>query len=305
MDFRDFTFVQAIAQAGTLSKAAAQLFISQPSLTKFLQKLEKEIGTPLFNRVNRRMIPTYAGQKFLDAGTQIFQIESQLKNTLKQVASHKAGTLNIAITTNRGYYVLPKVLPSFKKLYPNYHIEILDLSVPALENALRNGIADIGVYSQAEKNREFQHYHINTEEVVLCLTSDHPCKRFITSKPGFKYPWIDLRLLQGETFLINDPLQWRIGQIAQRLLREYQLQPSVMLLRSLDTCLALASRGLGCTFSFDICISCFHDFNAPPLYLSTGAEPIRSEFFAATRKGHVLDQAQKDFINILKDQFGT
>lgn len=75
-------------------------------------------------------------------------------------------------------------------------------------------------------------------------------------------------------------------------------------LRSLDTCLALASRGLGCTFSFDICISCFHDFNTPPLYLSTGAEPIRSEFFAATRKGHVLDQAQKDFINILKNQFG-
>ena len=101
LDFRDFTFVQAIAQVGTLSKAAAQLFISQPSLTKFLQKLEKEIGTPLFNRVNRRMVPAYAGQKFLDAGSQIFQIESQLKNTLKQVVSHKAGTPNIAITINQ------------------------------------------------------------------------------------------------------------------------------------------------------------------------------------------------------------
>lgn len=304
MDFRDFTFIQAIAQAGTLSKAASQLFVSQPSLTKFLQKLEKQIGTPLFKRVNRRMIPTYAGQKFLDAGSRIFQIQSQLKNTLKEIANHSTGSLNIAITTTRGHYVLPKILARFREQYPDYQIEVMDLSVSELENALRNGTADLAVYSLTERNKEFHYYHINTEEVVLCLPWDHPYSQFIIQKDGFKYPWIDLTHLQEETFLINDPRQWRIGQIAQRLLTEYCLQPRMILLRSLDTCLALASRHIGCTLSFDICISCFHDYEKPPVYVSVGKDPLRSEFLVGTRKGHILDQAQKDFISILREQFG-
>ena len=62
MDFRDYTYVQGIAQWGNISKAAEALYISQPSLSKFLQKLEDQVGTPLFKRVNKRMIPTYAGE---------------------------------------------------------------------------------------------------------------------------------------------------------------------------------------------------------------------------------------------------
>lgn len=110
--------------------------------------------------------------------------------------------------------------------------------------------------------------------------------------------------LQEETFFINDPRQWRIGQITQRFLNEYRLQPRMIFLWSLDTCQALASRHLGCTLSFDICISCFHDYEKPPVYVSVGEVPLRSEFLVGTRKGHVLDQAEKDFISIIKEKFG-
>lgn len=57
MDFRDYTYVQMIAQYKTISRAADALYISQPSLSKFLQKLEEELGTPLFKRVNKQMYP--------------------------------------------------------------------------------------------------------------------------------------------------------------------------------------------------------------------------------------------------------
>ena len=63
MDFRDYTYVQMIAQYKTISRAADALYISQPSLSKFLQKLEEELGTPLFKRVNKQMYPTYAGER--------------------------------------------------------------------------------------------------------------------------------------------------------------------------------------------------------------------------------------------------
>ena len=77
---QDYTYVQAIARCGNISKAAESLYISQPSLSKFLQKLEEQVGTPLFERINKRMIPTYAGEQFLETGEQIDVYKRQVYN---------------------------------------------------------------------------------------------------------------------------------------------------------------------------------------------------------------------------------
>ena len=91
MDFRDYTYVQMIAQYKTISRAADALYISQPSLSKFLQKLEEELGTPLFKRVNKQMYPTYAGERFLETGQSIFALQNRLDRTIRQITSHETG----------------------------------------------------------------------------------------------------------------------------------------------------------------------------------------------------------------------
>ena len=77
MEHREMEYVIVIAQEKNLSKAAERLFISQPALSRFLTKLENELGTPLFERKNRQYLPTYAGELYLDTARQILRLQQQ------------------------------------------------------------------------------------------------------------------------------------------------------------------------------------------------------------------------------------
>jgi DNA-binding transcriptional LysR family regulator len=304
MEFRDFTYLQAIAQYKTISKAAQMLFISQPALTRFLQKLESDAGVPLFERVNKQMYPTFAGKAFLKAGREHAIIQRKLQNSLDQVKNELAGSFTIAITYTRGQYTLPVLLPLFLKKHPHYKIEILERPVDEVEQALESGLADLAIYSSPKRNKAFSYVHINQEEVILCMAHNNRHHTHVIHKKNFKYPWFDLSELKGGIFFVNDPMQWRIGQISQQILSEYHLNPRTTILRSLDTCLALVSKNLGYTFSFDICTTHFKDYETKPEFLSFGDAPILSEFFVAMRKNHRLTHAQNDFIELLKEHFG-
>ena len=304
MDFRDFTYVKAIAEYRTLSKAAEMLYVAQPSLTKFLQKLEQEIGTPLFERINKQMQPTYAGKEFLRTGEQILLLQDKLRFTLKQAVNHTEGILSLAITPVRGAYVLPVILPLFKERYPNYHIEIFERPISEAETALENGAVDLAIYSQPTRNRNLDYIHINQEEVLLCIPQDFPYQKYIQQRDGFSHPWIDLSLFKDMVFYSNDPQQAQVARFGQQLLSTYHLHPPMTILRSLDTCLALASRGVGVAFCYDICIRYFKNYEKSPVYLSIGKQPSYSEFLIGTRSGYVCNEAQNYFISLVKEYFG-
>lgn len=303
MDFRDFSYVQAIAQYKTISKAAEALYISQPSLSKFLQKLEEQVGTPLFDRIEKQMYPTYAGEQFLKAGKEIFRIQKQLDLSLQQIRHETAGQLRIATTAARGCYVLAEALPRFKRLYPDYHIEIMERGPEEAEQAVRDGETDLAIYICMERNPEFQYYHITMEEVALVLAGDSPYVAQAVAKEGFRYPWLDLSCLKDEVMFMNDSSRWYIGRIARKLMREARIFPEITEFRSLETCLALASRGLGFTFTFDISVKYFKNYAQKPAYLSVGSHPHLAEFAVACRKNYKLKTAEKELINIIRQRF--
>ena len=72
---RDFEYITAIAQYGSISKASEALFLSQPTLSKFLQRVEKELGLPLFHRVGKRFILTSAGEIYVARSRSILELE--------------------------------------------------------------------------------------------------------------------------------------------------------------------------------------------------------------------------------------
>lgn len=84
MDIRDYEYIVAIAEQGSISRAAAQLFITQPALTKFLQRTERELGIDLFLRKGNQFLLTEAGRKYVETGRAIMHLDRTLSQELSE-----------------------------------------------------------------------------------------------------------------------------------------------------------------------------------------------------------------------------
>ena len=113
MDRRELEYIIVIAQEKNLSKAAERLYVSQPALSRFLLKLETQAGLPLFERKKRQLVPTLAGELYLDTARKMLQLDQDLERQLKKLRECTHGKLTIGITPGRGHTVLPRVLPDF------------------------------------------------------------------------------------------------------------------------------------------------------------------------------------------------
>ena len=139
MDFRELRYVVAIAESGTISKAADTLYVAQPSLSKFLQNVERDLGVKLFERINRRMILTAAGEQYVQTAYRILALKNQLQNSMNDRARLRLGRLSIGSTNARNKYVMTNTLPEFKRLYPGFQVNVSEAPLDELERSLQNG----------------------------------------------------------------------------------------------------------------------------------------------------------------------
>ena len=91
MDFRDLSYVLAIAKTQNITKAADSLYVTQPTLTKFLQNLEKEMGQKLFRKLGNRFVLTYAGERYVAKATEILNLKKELDQEMGDIIKQNAG----------------------------------------------------------------------------------------------------------------------------------------------------------------------------------------------------------------------
>ena len=110
MDFRDLSYVLAIAKTQNITKAADSLYVTQPTLTKFLQNLEKEMGQKLFRKLGNRFVLTYAGERYVAKATEILNLKLILGQIL--IRPYKTKSLHIPYCTVKSGD-LPDILRCF------------------------------------------------------------------------------------------------------------------------------------------------------------------------------------------------
>src|SRR6185437_10305224 len=116
-DFRLKVFY-TVAQRLSFTKAAADLFITQPAVTKHIKELEQQLNIQLFRRNGTSISLTPAGKVLLRYAERIFQTYTELETELAQLNNMEAGTLHIGASTTVAQTILPKILALFKKNYP-------------------------------------------------------------------------------------------------------------------------------------------------------------------------------------------
>ncbi len=145
MDTRQMRCILAISEAGSLTRAAEQLGIAQPALTQTLNRLEREIGTPLFTRTRRGATLTEAGLAVIDDVRASLAHGDAAAERARAIAAGRAGRLTVGFVTHALYEVLPRALRLLRAEHPRLEVVLREMSNAEQVNALAGGRIDIAL----------------------------------------------------------------------------------------------------------------------------------------------------------------
>ena len=248
MNERELLYIKTIADTQSISKAAEELFIAQPSLSQALQRIERELGTHLFIREPRGMKLTYAGEKYYLMAKEILDIYSDFKSEITHINELKAGRLVIGIARYMGMNILPNILPKFNKNYPNIEIIIREENTRVLENLVLGGNVDFALTHVHKKEmNEKINYEILKEDEFLLVTPKAYLKDSYKIKVKDGKSYVDLRDLEGEKFILLD-INKGIRKVQDRTIKSYGISPDVVFTtKNFETAKRLAANGMGIT----------------------------------------------------------
>ena len=174
MNYHELEYILCIAKYQNLTKAAQELYISQPTLTKHLQKLEREMGTKLFSRSGNSYTPTFAGRKYMGYARKILQIRQDWEKELKDLTENNEGELNVAFPLMRSTCMVPQIMTSFFQKYPKVKVNILEEAYSIQEKLLLNDQLDFGIFNEVHKHPKLEYELLKKEEILLIMPPEHP-----------------------------------------------------------------------------------------------------------------------------------
>lgn len=168
VQLRAFHFV---AICGGFSRAAEELFLTQPAISDQVRKLEEEYDILLFNRHKKQVTLTPAGDRLLEITRRLFDNEEQARELLSESRATRAGTLRIV--ADSAQHVL-KILAAFRQKYPGVSVIISGGNTESVIDSLFSYEADLGVLGDLPPGREFETLALNATPITAFVAKGHP-----------------------------------------------------------------------------------------------------------------------------------
>ncbi len=242
MDFNQLKNFMAVARTGNISRAAQELYVTQPSLSKSIAKLEEELKVPLFRHRKGRIELNEYGSVFLSSVDIAFSQLAAGTQTIQRMYEMDQHILSLG--SNISAY-LPAVLPGFCAAHPEIGIRQRDCSTQQMINAILDRSMTLGISCEPVKHDQIRFRELGHKEYVLMVHKSNPIANS---------EWVQIPQLEQEIFIV-DSSRLRLAPL-QKLCQEYGFQPKVgfevestQLLYDLvenDRGIAIVPLGLGC-----------------------------------------------------------
>lgn len=299
MDFNQFEYVITVAEEKSFSKAASKLYISQPSLSQYIMRLEQQLGLKLFDRSTNPITLTYAGEKYIESAKSILNLNDKLQEQLGEINGLSKGRIRIGIPIPTERYILTRVLPEFNKKYPEIEIEIEEHSAIELEKLLVRGDVDFAIMHLPILDKKIEYEPISVEKIFLIAPPEYNIKDMM--KYG-EHKKLDFGLIKNQKFILSKPGQ-RMRLVADEIFKNAGYEPNAVLeVRNLDAAFLYASAGLGFAFVPENVIRLLNT-NKYNNYICIG--DIEFTLAAAYRQGNYLSRAASEFIEMTKEIVNT
>ena len=306
-------YVYEVYKERSFTKAAQNLYISQPSLSARIKKIEEIIGEPLFDRSTTPLQLTEVGKVYIEAAEEITQIEQRVENYINDLAGLKTGNLAVGASTLFAAYVVPSLITQFNQKFPDVHIQLIEGNTAELEEMLGSNALDFVIdnyhYDSILYNKELyceenillavpKHFAVNEELGMYQLSYKNiKNKNYLNQK----YPAVPLGSFADLPFIMltqgNDT-----RTRGDRLCRNVGFKPNIVLeFNQQSTAYMASSTQLGATFISDILVSQLPTFENLVYYKLDGEEAKRKVFFYYKTHKYKT-RVMEEFIRMMHEQ---
>jgi LysR family transcriptional regulator for metE and metH len=174
LDIRHLKLIVAVTEEKSVTKAGELLHLTQSALSHQLREIEEKLGTPLFLRMNKKMILTQAGERLLSTARQVLDEMKRAEDHIAQMADSKQGTLRISTECYTCYHWLPDVMKEFRRKFPAVEVKIDAEATHRPIQALLRGKLDLAIVSDGRRDKLLQYQPLFEDEFVAIMAADHP-----------------------------------------------------------------------------------------------------------------------------------
>jgi LysR family hydrogen peroxide-inducible transcriptional activator len=174
MNLRDLRYLVALADHRHFGKAAAACFVSQPTLSTQIRKLEEELGVAVVERAPRKVMLTPAGRDIADRARKIVADVEQMKEAARRSQDPEAGTVRLGMFPTLGPYLLPHVVPGIRARFPQLELLLVEEKSDVLLSRLREGRLDAALLALPLHDDQLHAEFLFEEPFLLAVPEGHP-----------------------------------------------------------------------------------------------------------------------------------
>lgn len=206
MKIQDLQYITEIAEAGSIGKAANKLYVAQPSLSKCIQKIEREYGITLFKRVKGVSVRlTPEGELFVGMAREILLSHARFQEQLKRLKGVQKNTLILGLTHQRTADLAGPILEKFYFENPQQIMQIQTRDTIGLQQGILDKTLDVALFAVTEKCKDFYYEPILRSYLGVQLHAASPIADKAIHMDGIDYPVLRLEDLEGQRFAVNTP----------------------------------------------------------------------------------------------------
>lgn len=174
MNLRDLEYLVALAEHQHFRLAAEACFVSQPTLSGQIRKLEEELGVILLERTSRKVLFTASGLQLVAQARRVLEEARLLKEMAQHHTEEMAGPLHVGLIPTVGPYLLPHIVPAIRHEYPELEIYLHEAQTSQLLNQLENGEIDCALLALLKETESFMEIPLFDESMYLAVSTEHP-----------------------------------------------------------------------------------------------------------------------------------
>ena len=310
MTTQQLTYVIAVAECQSISKAAEKLYVTQPSLSQYIHSLEKQLGIKLFDRSVTPIKLTDAGVLYVEWARKLLAMEESMNNALSDLMGLETGSVRIGASSFRVRCLLARSIAAFHAKYPGIHLSIQEADMKQLRDKLTAGEIDFAIGSGEFEEKTFHVETLAEERFYLAVAPSNPLTEslpeplsaadIIQATPKFlRQPPVDLSLVQNEAFVAANAGEYD-RETLYAVCRQCGFTPDIEYsVQTIETVFSFVCSNMGIALLPDSLIY-YGNFQQHPNYYPLPDELGLCSISLISRRNAFLSKASQAYALLLK-----